>query len=312
MGAVTVRRAAGGDDLDALNAGNALWLGAEQELRTVGSIPPHRGEAAIFVAEVDDELVGCAVGIAAPGAAFGYAMARVYVQASHRRHGAGAELFDEVCALVRSRRLPGVMVTVPDSEPEGLAAAHHRGLVDHGHHIESALDLTGFDPSVAASECDRARTAGVTLCPLSEDADDASWRRLHAFFDERIREAPDSREGGGNMPYQVFRSFIEHPWQVLVAQRTGTDDVVGITCLMPRRDAPARLNTLFTGVHPSCRGRGVSAALKAEHARRMRDAGWAEILTQNMDGNSAILAVNQRLGFRPVGGTRDLGFSLTG
>ena len=77
---VTVRRAVASDDLDALNEGNALWFGAEPELRTVASLPPERGEAAIFVVEHDGQAVGCAVAIAASAVAFGYGMARVYVQ----------------------------------------------------------------------------------------------------------------------------------------------------------------------------------------------------------------------------------------
>ncbi len=81
------------------------------------------------------------------------------------------------------------------------------------------------------------------------------------------------------MPYQVFRNFLEHPWQVLLAQQEGTYDLVGLTCLMPRRDAPSRLNTMFTGVHPGSRGLSVSGALKAEHASRMKADGWNEILT---------------------------------
>ena len=312
MSEITVRRAGQGDDLDAVNKGNALWFGAEQELRTVSSVPAERGEAAIFVVECDGEAVGCAVGIAAPGAAFGYGMARVYVQLSARRRGAGAALFAAVCALGRERRLAGMMVSVPDSDPDGLAAGLHAGLVVHGHHIESALDLATVDEATAGRDSDRARDAGVVLVPLPDDADEPTWRAAHAFLGDRLCEAPDSRDGGGNMPYEVFRSFLQDPWQVLLARRESTGALLGITCLMPRQDAPRRLNTMFTGVHPDGRGLGLSAALKAEHARRMRAIGWREILTQNMDGNHAILAVNARLGFVPVGGTHDLGFALSG
>lgn len=311
MSEITVRRAVASDDLDTLNEGNALWMGAEQELRTVAAMPPERGEAAIFVAERNGQGVGCAVSIAAPAAAFGYGMARVYVRPPERRQGVGAALFAAVCALGSSLRLAGFMVSVPDSEPDGLAAALHNGLVEHGHHIESALDLTGFDPTVADSELDRQRAAGVALVGLPDDADEPSWRTVHSFFNDRMAEAPDSREGGGDMPYQVFRSFLEQPWQVLLAQKEQGHALVGLTCLMPRRDAPSRLNTLFTGVHPDNRGLNVSKTLKAEHARRMKADGWKEILTQNMEGNHAILAVNTRLGFVPVGGTRDLGFRLS-
>ncbi|MDP9183341.1 MAG: GNAT family N-acetyltransferase [Actinomycetota bacterium] len=308
---VMVRAVAEHDDLDVINSGNVLWKGAGQELRTVASVPAERGEAVVLVAEVSGQPVGCAVGILAPAAAFGYGMARIYVQPTARRQGAGSALFDVVCERGRNRGLAGLMVLVPDSEPAGLAAAQRRGLVDHGHHIESALALAELDPRVERREPARAAALGVSLEPLADDADEQAWRELYAFFVERLNEAPDSREGGGNMPYEVFRSFAVEPWQIYVAREAGTGRAVGVTSLMPRTDAPARLNTLFTGVHPDSRGQGLSVALKTAHACRVRDAGWNEILTQNMDGNYAILAVNRRLGFRPVGGCRDLGLAFT-
>lgn len=308
---VTVRLAAEHDDLDGVNSGNVLWNGAEQELRTVASVPAERGEAAVFVAEVSGQPVGCAVGIAAPGAAFGYGMARIYVQPAARRQGAGSALFDAVCERGRNRGLAGLMVLVPDSEPAGLAAAQHLGLVEHGHHIESALALAELDPQVERREQARAAAAGVSFEPLADDADEHAWLDIYAFFSARLNEAPDSREGGGNMPYEVFRSFAVEPWQIFVARHAASGRPVGVTSLMPRADAPARLNTLFTGVHPDSRGQGLAAALKTAHARRVRDAGWNEILTQNMGDNYAILAINRRLGFRPVGGYRDLGTAFT-
>ena len=200
------------------------------------------------------------------------------------------------------------MFSVPDQEPDGRAAAEHRGLVEHGHHIESRLDLTA--PVVVGGQPDIAGS-GVLIEPVAEDADEATCRIVDAFFVERLQEAPDSREGGGNMPYEVFRAFVSDPWQALLAREFGSGELVGITCLVPRGDAPHRLNTGFTGVRPDRRGAGLSALLKSEHAVRARAAGWQEYLTQNMDGNAPILAINQRLGFRPVGGSRDYGWALT-
>jgi hypothetical protein len=72
-------------------------------------------------------------------------------------------------------------------------------------------------------------------------------------------------------------------------------------------DAEAgRLNTWFTGVDPSHRGLGLATALKVSQALALRDAGWTSILTQNMEGNDAILASNRAIGFERVLGKRDL------
>ncbi len=304
---MSVREVRDDDDLDALNAGNPLWFGEVQQRRTAAAALP--GSVMLLVGELDGEAVGWGFGIGAAVAAGGYGLAQVWVPADRRRRGLGGALLARLEEFVRGAGRPGVMVTVPDTEPDGLAVAKHPGLDERGHHVESVLDVTTFQDADAAAAVSRIAAAGIELTEVPEDADDTAWQRVYAFFCERFREAPDTSGGGGELPYSVFRSFLAHPWQVLLAQRDG--EPVGLTSLMLREDAPHRLNTLFTGVHADERGHGVAAALKAEHARLIRLAGWREIWTQNMDQNTPILAVNARLGFRPVGGYRDLGRALS-
>jgi mycothiol synthase len=67
----------------------------------------------------------------------------------------------------------------------------------------------------------------------------------------------------------------------------------------PHRRAIIHQN--FTGVRPDARGRGLGKWLKAAMAERIRevhpDALW--ISTENADSNASMLAINQRLGFKP-------------
>ena len=300
---VRVREAHDDDDLDALNAGNPTWLGQEQQRRTAAAAPP--GAVLNVVGELDGTPAAYGFGIGAPVAVDGYGVAHVWVPADRRRQGLGGALLARLTEFVRSAGRPGVMVSVDDSEPDGLAVARHLGLSERGHHVESALDLATLDESVADGALARTAAAGVVLSPLPQGADEPQWERVYACVADRMVEAPDASGGGGDMPYGVFRSFIAEPWQALLAERG--DEVVGVTCLMPRPGVPHRLNTFFTGVHPDARGHGVSTALKAEHARLVRSRGWQAIWTQNMDQNAAIRAVNATLGFRAVGGYRDLG-----
>lgn len=304
---VRVRLAEDSDDLDAVNAGNAQWLGADAQRRLAAAMPPGT-RCDILVGELAGEPVGCAVALTAAKEAFGYGEARVYVQPAARRQGVGGALFDWAVAALRAAELPGVMVAVPDDEPDGAAAVTARGLVEHGHHVESALDLTTLDDAVVDAAVARAEAAGCTLSALPPDAAEDEWLAGHEFLADRAEETPDSRDGGARLPYPVFRAMIIDPWQVVIARRAG--EIVGGTALMHRNDAPLRLNTFLTGVHPSARGNGLAAALKTHHARLVRDAGWREILTQNMDQNAPILAVNRQLGFRPVGGRRDFGLAF--
>ena len=300
---VTVREARDDDDLDALNAGNPQWVGQEQQRHAAAAAPA--GVVLVLVGELNGAPAGYGFGIGAAVAVGGYGVAQVWVPAGRRRQGLGGALLAHLFDFVRLAGRPGVMVSVPDTEPDGLTVARHLGLSERGHHVESALDLTTLDGSSQQAALARAAAAGVVLSPLPQDAADAEWERVYACLSTRMRESPDASDGGGDMPYGVFRSFVAEPWQVLLAERAG--EVVGLTCLMPRADAPHRLNTFFTGVRADARGHGVSTALKVEHARLVRTLGWREVWTQNMDQNVAIRTVNARLGYRPVGGSRDLG-----
>lgn len=304
---ILVRDATPIDDLDAINSGDPLWMGAVSERDRLAAFPPDRPYS-LLIGEIDGTAVGCALGVGAPVAAFGYGLARVYVQAGYRRRGLGTALFDRASAVVREAGRPGVMVLVPDDDPDGVEAANAKGLSDHGHQIESLLALESVDDEDVDRELSRAHSSGFTLDTLDPDATEQDWQSAFSAFIAGMLDAPNSRGGGGQMPYPVFRSLVAQPWQILFAYEHG--EIRGLTTLTVRHDTAGRLNTVLTTVHPSARGRGLSLALKLEHARRARRAGWREVLTQNMDQNAAILAVNRKMGFRPVSGAHFYGLKF--
>lgn len=279
-------------------------MGADSELGRLAALPPDLPHA-LLIGEIDGVAAGCALGVGAPVAAFGYGMARVYVQSGFRRRGLGSALFDRAAAVVRDAGRPGVMVLAPDDDPDGLHAANAKGLIHHGHQVESVLSLDRVDDADVNRELARARSNGCTLRILDQDATEQDWQRAFEAFIAGMLDAPNSRGGGGHMPYEVFRAFVAEPWQMLLAFQDG--EIRGLTTLTVRKDASGRLNTVLTAVDPSVRGRGLSLALKLEHARRAREAGWREILTQNMDENVAILSVNRKMGFQPVAGAHFYG-----
>jgi predicted GNAT superfamily acetyltransferase len=115
-------------------------------------------------------------------------------------------------------------------------------------------------------------------------------------------------DGGEPMPYDVLRAVVKEPWQVMGAWRDGR--MVGFTALAVRNEAKRSLNTWMTGVDRDLRGLGLATALKTKQALAVRDAGWRAIVTQNMEGNDAILASNRTLGFVPSVGLRDLSYDF--
>jgi len=75
-------------------------------------------------------------------------------------------------------------------------------------------------------------------------------------------------------------------------------------CTLPM--APRIVYSLFADVDPTHRGLGLATALKVAQALELRDAGWRSVVTQNMEGNDAILASNRTLGFVRAMGKRNL------
>lgn len=305
--AVTVRPVADHDDLDEINAGNERWRGAERE-RELINVTPAGIPVQLLVAEVGGRPVGNGLVVAAGVRALGYALGWIYVRADGRRRGAGRALFHAINEIAQEHGLPGVMYSSPDTDPDGAAVAARFGLVEHGHHIESRFDLTTLDELAVTQAVARTTAAGYVLESLPESSSEAAWLQAYEFLVLRMRESPDSEAATQDMPYSLFRALTAEPWQMLLARRDGV--LAGITTLMTRPNEERVLNTMFTGVRPDARGHGVSAALKLDHARRVRDRGWREIVTQNMDQNAPILAVNKRMGFRPTSGSRAFGIAF--
>ena len=76
--------------------------------------------------------------------------------------------------------------------------------------------------------------------------------------------------------------------------------ITGVTDVAWYPEHPDEIEQWFTGVHPDARGRGLGKALKAEKLRMLdeRYEGLARMRTGNSTTNAAMLAINERLGFR--------------
>jgi ribosomal protein S18 acetylase RimI-like enzyme len=82
--------------------------------------------------------------------------------------------------------------------------------------------------------------------------------------------------------------------------READGKISGITDVAWRPSAPHKVAQWFTGVHPETRGRGVGKALKAAMLEFIHERyPQAQVMsTENASTNGAMLAINNRLGFR--------------
>jgi mycothiol synthase len=296
---VRIRDVRADDDLDSLHRGWAPWFGEEMNRKMFAATPAEVPKR-MMVAEVDGVPVGFALAVGA-GIADGHrGLASVYVVPTHRRRGVGTALLDEVRATCTPARVPGIRVQADADDTMSRAVAEAHGFRLHGLHLESELDLTDLDRlrDVAAGPDD------LVLAALADDATETDWRTFHDHFERLMEDTPDAAAGSERMPYEVFRAALPEPWQVHGAWVHGR--MVGFTCVMQRDQVGRRLNTMLTGVDRDQRGRGLATALKVAQAFALAERGWRTLVTQNMEGNDAILAANRRMGFRPAGGHVDL------
>ena len=206
---VTVREARDDDNLDALNAGNPQWVGQEQQRHTAAAAPA--GVVLVVVGELDGAPAGYGFGIGAGWPSAATASRRSGCPLAAAGRASAGLCWPTSSTSCGSQVGRGVMVSVPDTEPDGLTVARHLGLSERGHHVESALDLTTLDGSSQQAALARAAAVGIVLSPLPQDATDADWVRIYASLSTRMCESPDASDGGGDMPYDVFRSVVAEP-----------------------------------------------------------------------------------------------------
>ena len=301
-GDVVLRPVSDDDDLDAINAGCSTWFGGAP-VRALMSVKDGAPKE-MWVAEVDGVAAGFGQavghGVSDGRRGIGY----VFVRPEFRRRGLGTLLWNAVLEVARPDRVPGVMAQTDDADTTTLEIAVDHGFTLRALHIESVLDLGRVGELRHLATAPRA--PGVELRPLPDHADERTWRTFADTFNRLMQTAPDHADGAEDMPFETMRAVLEEPWQVYGAWVDGR--MVGLTCVVVRDRDTGVLNTMLTAVEVDRRGLGLATALKTAHALALHEAGWSSLVTQNMEGNAAILAANHTLGFVRTLGKRDLVF----
>jgi GNAT superfamily N-acetyltransferase len=297
---IVVRPAEDEDDLDALNAGNPVWM-SEELLRDSVAAAAEDVPIGVFMATLDGAPAGFA---AATGAGVcdghrggGY----LFVRPEFRRNGIGGRLWRSILEVCSPERVPGVLLQMDADDQESRSVALAHGLRAGNLHLESRLDLASAQMLEVLATAD---VDGVSIRPFGSEVGEGEWRTFGDLFNRLLLDTPDQSGGADPVPLPVLRSLLSEPWQVMGAWQGS--EMVGFTSVMVRNRSRRRLNTFLTAIEREYRGRGLSTVLKARHAVALRDAGWASIITHNVDGNAPILASNRRLGFHYSGGVLDV------
>lgn len=261
----------------------------EEGMRHVLAAVPARAQQAMFAFEERGEIVGWATAARSwwhPDPDAG--ILSMSVDPSRRGEGIGsalAEVADDHLTRI------GVRTTLSRSldEPAARALARRRGFAQVG-----AMTVSGVDPGTVEP---RPVPAGVEIVPLADLDDPAPVYELDL---EVSRDIPNEEYDAMSLEdwtAEFWKTPVVDPEASLVARVEG--ELAGVT--MIRVDRPSgRAENNLCGVRRPYRGRGLALLLKSHSLRRAADLGATIVLTDNDETNTPMLAVNTRLGYRPV------------
>ena len=224
---------------------------------------------------------------------------QVRVAPSYRRRGIGTALADRIETVARERRAPRLLATVPESEPDALKWALHRGWQERWRQYESYVHISDVMRDVR--DVITPREVEVVDLPayLARMGRDTGIAALHALYRRAVADTPGNPEppfSETGFRNQLFEGPLAAPELSLVALVGGAPVSVTINV----RRGPSRVHTAFTGTDRPWRRKGIARALKAAALLRARDAGVRVMLTANDGTNVPMLRLNQWMGYAPL------------
>ncbi|MGZ8686891.1 MAG: GNAT family N-acetyltransferase [Gaiellaceae bacterium] len=247
---------------------------------------------ATWKAEKDGELVGWAfAGLDAFAAERDRAFAGIVVHPDHRRAGIGSALWGAVAAHLREI---GARKIVAYSRADGAAKsfAATRNFVLAATDTTSAVDPRDLPPPPTPPQ-------GIALHPLSAFSDDPE--PLYLSDRESALDEPGPTDISGITMESWRRLIWDHPDcdRELGVAAVADGVVVASTFLFADHESGRAANG-GTGVIRAYRGRGFGLLVKQHSLARAAAAGVTLVITQNDETNGPMLAINRKLGYRPL------------
>lgn len=257
-----------------------------------------------WVAEDAGEVVGVAAALQFAGMYHPDRYhAEVMVRPAAGRRGVGTRLAGVLEAHLRGRGAREVLAGAYEDQPHALAFLTRRGFMEAMRFYDNVLDLRDFDLGAWAGF--ELLPPGVRILSLAQlqaqVGAEAARRAYFEGFQEPRLDVPRTGDATA-LTFEDFVRRFDNPsvfLDGLLLAVTDAGEVVALSELWRADGNPARLNIGLTGTRRAWRRRGLALALKLAGIRVALAAGVQELWTGNATTNVPMLAINDRLGFRP-------------
>lgn len=212
--------------------------------------------------------------------------ALVLVPPAYRSRGVGSALFAD---LLRAVSVDTLATAIPDDDPRSREIAEHWGFRVASHAIRSRLDIpAGQSPPPGRSD------------PLIRVIDALSPPFDRRWLSTLILDSdtsPEAVELGWRVTLESLdRMFPETVWVVI--EQDGRPVAAASAC---QQDGTEWL-LIYTCVLPGRRGEGLARLAKSHLHAVVSARGGRTLITDNEARNTAILRLNESLGYRRIGG----------
>jgi mycothiol synthase len=223
----------------------------------------------------------------------------VSVHPDYECQGIGSALYDQVLTGLQPRNPLTLWADIPENNTPGLRFLAARGFHEGWRIWESHLDVTTFDPSPYSGLHEHLQAQGIEFRTYKElEHDPDRYRKLYELDKQNLADVPSPVE----ITLPSFERYVERTLKhtsllhdaSCVALHNG--EYVGFSSMMASSGSH-EIEIDTTAVNRDYRRTGIATALKLRGIGYAQAHGYTTVKTWNDTLNTAILTLNQKLGF---------------